>query len=154
MKKLLKQIIKGSTVILMSWIVVYGIVYAQQEGCSDTVGTCNPTFSRISESFAIDNSCRISPPLHRNRRLRPIHCSENFLSGCDAKNTCCKTDRCDRDHQYTYFNPSFFQYAYPLQKNVGSFHVNAGEQRAFETYILSTSLTAVPIYILTQSIII
>jgi len=152
MKNLLKNIIKGSTLILMSWIIVCGIVSAQQEGCSATVGACIPTFSRVN--FAIDNPCRISPPLHRDRRLRPIHCSENFLSGCDAKNTCCKTDRCDRDHQYTYFNPSFSQYAYPLQKNVVSFHVSAGEQSAFETYILSIPLKAVPIYILTQSFII
>ena len=154
MEKLLKKIIQGSIVVLMSWGVVSGIVYAQQEGCSSTVGTCIPTFNRISDSCATDSSCTASPPLRRNRRLQPIHCSENFLAGCDAKKTCCKTDRCDRDYQCRYFNPSFSQYTHPLQKNVGFFHANDGEQSALETYILSTSLKAVPIYILTQSILI
>lgn len=154
MKKMLKNIIKGSTVILMSWIVVYGIVYAQQEGCSATIDACIPTFSRISDSCIIDNTCRTLPPLQCNRRLQPIHIYENFLANCDEKNTCCKTDRCERYYQCTYINPLFPQYLHPLQKNVGFFHVNDREQSTFEAYILSTSLKAVPIYILTQSILI
>ncbi len=154
MKKLLKKIIQSSTVILISWIVVYGIVYAQQACCSNIADARIPTFSRISNSYTIDCHSRTSPSHHRNHRLQPIHCSENFLADCDAKNACCKTDRCVRYNQGTYFNPSFPQYAYPLQKNVSSFHVSDSEQRAFGTYSLSTSLKAVPIYILTQSIII
>jgi hypothetical protein len=154
MKKLLKKIIQSSKVILISWIVVYGNVYAQQACCSTIVDACIPAFNRISDSYTIGNSCRTSPSHHRNRRLQPIHCSENFLAEFGAKNACCKTDRCDRYNQGTYFNPSFPQYAYLLQKDVSSFHVSDGEQRAFGTYGLSTSLKAVPIYILTQSIII
>jgi hypothetical protein len=151
---LLKKIIQSSTVILIFWIVVYGIVYAQQACCSNIADARIPTFCRVSNSYTIDSHSKTLPPHHRNHRLQPIHCSENFLADCDVKNPCCKTDRCDRYNQGTYFNPSFPQYAYPLQKNVRSFHVSDGEQRAFETYSLSTPLKAVPIYILTQSIII
>ena len=155
MKKLLKKIIQSSTVILISWIVAYGIVYAQPACCSNIADARIHIFSIISNSYTIDGHGKTSPPHHRNHRLQPIHCSENFLADCDAKNGCCKTDRCDRYNQGTYFNPSFPQNAaHPLQTNVSSFHVSDGEQRAFGTYSLSTSLKAVPIYILTQSIII
>jgi len=153
MKISLKKIIQSSTLILISWIVVYGSVYAQQACCSTIVDACIPTFNRIS-NYTSNNSCRTSPSYHRNRRLQPIHYSDNFSADCDAKNSCCKTDRYNRYNQSTYFNPSFPKYAYPLQKNVSSFHAGDGKQRAFETYSLSTSLKAVPIYILTQSIII
>ena len=155
MKKILIKIIQSSTVSLIFWIVVYGIVYAQQACCSNIADARIQFFSIISNSYTIHSHSKTSPPHHRNHRLQPIHCSENFLADCDSKNACCKTDRCDRYNQGTYFNPSFPQYAaHPLQKNVSSFHVSDGEQRAFGTYSLSTSLKAVPIYILTQSIII
>ena len=155
MKELSKKIIQSSTVILISWIVAYGIVYAQPACCSNIIDTRIPFLTIISNSYIIDSHSRPSPSHHRNHRLQPIHCSENFLVDCDAKNACCKTDRCDRYNQGTYFNPSFPQNAaHPLQKNVSSFDVSDGEQRAFETYSLSTSLKAVPIYILTKSMII
>ena len=153
MIKLLKKTTQSSTLVLISWILVYGSVYAQQACCSTIVDACIPTFNRIS-NYTNNNSCRTSPSHHRNRRLQPIHHSQNFPADCDAKNACCKTDRCDRYNQGTYFNPSFPQDAYPLQKNLSSFHVSDGKQRAFETYSLSTSFKAVPIYILTQSFII
>ncbi len=152
MKNLLKKTTQSSTLILISWIVVYGIVYAQQACCSTIVDACIPTFNRIS--YTNNNSCRTSPSHHRNRRLQPIHYSQNFLADCDSKNACCKTDRYNRYNQSTYFNPSFPKYAYSLQKNVSFFDVSDGEQRAFETCSLSIPLKAVPIYILTQSIII
>lgn len=153
MKKLLKKIAQSSIVILMSWIVMYGIVYEQQACCSTIVDACIPAFSEIS-GYTNDNSCRTSPSYHRNHKLQPIHYPQNFPADCDAKNPCCKIDRCDRYNQGTYFNPSFPQYAYPLHKNVSSFDVSDGKQRASETYSLSTPFKAVPIYILTQSIII
>jgi len=153
MKQLLKKTTQSSTVILISWILVHGSVHAQQACCSTIVDACIPTFYRIS-NYTNNNSCKTSPSHHRNPRLQPIHCSDNFSADCDSKNACCKTDRYNRYNQSTYFNPSFLKFAYPLQKNVSSFDVSDSEQRAFETCSLSTPLKAVPIYILTQSIII
>ena len=153
MKQLLKKTTQSSTVILISWILVYGSVHAQQACCSTIVDACIPTFNRIS-NYTNNNSCRTSPSHHRNPRLQSIHYSQNFLADCDSKNACCKTDRYNKYNQSTYFNPSFPKFAYPLQKNVSSFHAGDGKQRAFETCTLSTPLKVVPIYILTQSIII
>jgi len=153
MKNLLKKITQSSTVILISWIVVYGSLYAQQECCSSIVDACIPTFNRIS-NYTNNHSCRTSPLYHSNLKLQSIHCSEIFSTDCDSKNACCKTDRYNRYSRGTYFNPSFPEDAYPLQKNVSSFDVSDGKQRGFETYTLSAPLKAVSIYILTQSIII
>ena len=153
MKQLLKKTTQSSAVILISWIVVYGIVYAQQECCSSIVDACIPTFNRIS-NYTNNNSCRTPPSHHRNIRLQSINCSENFPADCDSKNACCKTDRYYRYNQSTYFKPSFPKDAYPLQEIVSSFDVSDGKHRAFETYTLSAPLKAVSIYILTQSILI
>ena len=108
MKKLFKKIIRSSIVILIFWIVVCGIVYAQQQACCITiVDTCNLPFDRVPDSYAADSSFRVSPSHHRNSRLQSIHFSENFLADFDAKNACCKTNCCDRYNQGTYFNASF-----------------------------------------------
>jgi len=153
MKTILKITTQSSALILISWIVVYGSVYAQQACCNTIVDACIPTFNGIS-NYTSNNSCSTSPSHHRNHRLQPIHYSQNFLADCDSKNACCKTERYNRYNQGAYFNPSFLKYAYPLQKNVSSFDISDGKHRSFETYTLSAPLKAVPIYILTQSIII
>ncbi len=154
MKKLFNNIIQTITAILISWIVVYGIVYAQQVCCSTIVDARIPTSNRNSASYTIGNFCRTSPSHHHNNQLQSILCSKNFLADFDEGNTCCETNRCDSYNQATCFSLSFIQDLYPLlQKNVSSFDVSDGEQRAFETYSRSTLLKAVPIYILTQSII-
>ncbi len=151
MIKLLKKTTQSSTLVLISWILVYGSVYAQQACCSAMVDACIPTFNRIS-NYINKNSCRTLPSHHRNRRLQPIHCFENFPVDYYVKTACCETNRFDRYNQGAYFNPSFPKYAYPPQKNLSSFDISNGEKRAFETYTLSTPLKVVPIYILTQSI--
>lgn len=153
MKESFNKIIQISTAILISCIVVYGIVYAQQVCCGNIVEVCIPTSNRISVSYNIDNSCRISPSHYLNNQLQSNLCSKNILADFGPGNTCCETDRCDSYNQATYLSLSFIQDFYPLQKNVSSFDTGNGEQTAFEPYRLSTSLKAVPIYIITQSII-
>lgn len=153
MKESFNKIIQISTAILISCIVVYGIVYAQQVCCGNIVEVCIPTSNRISVRYNIDNSCRISPSHYLNNQLQSNLCSKNILADFGPGNTCCETDRCDSYNQATYLSLSFIQDFYPLQKNVSSFDTGNGEQTAFEPYRLSTSLKAVPIYIITQSII-
>ena len=153
MKKLFAKIIQSSTVILISWIVVYGIVYAQQACCSTIVDACIPAFSRISDSYTIGSFCRTSPSHHRNNKLQSNLCSKNIPADFGEGNTCCETNRCDSYNKTTYFTLSFIQGLYPLQKPLSAFDVISGAQTNFEPKSLSLSLKAVPIYILTQSII-
>jgi hypothetical protein len=153
MKESINRIIKTSTAMFISCIVVYGIVYAQQVCCSTIVDVCIPASNRNSISYNIDNSCRISPSHYLTNQLQPNLCSKNILADFGSGNTCCETDRCDSYNQATYFSLTFIQDFYPLQKNVSSFDAGNGAQTAFEPYSLSTSLKVVPIYILTQSII-
>ena len=79
--------------------------------------------------------------------------SKLILADVDAGNTCCETDRCDGYNQSKHFSRSFVQDFYSLQKNVSSFDAGKGSQTKFEPHRLPTSLKAVPIYIVTQSII-
>ncbi len=122
MKNLVKKIIQRSTVILISWTVVCGIVYAQQACCSTTVDACSPVDIR--------------------------------LSGCDVGTACCKTDRCNKYNRGTYSNHSLPQNVYPFQKIASSFQISDSKQIAFQISNISISLKPVPIYILTQSLII
>lgn len=153
MKKSFNKFIQTSTVILISSIVVYGIVYLQQVCCSPIVDACIPASNRISGGYTSSNSWTTFPLQNRNNRLQSFLCSKNVPADFGAENTCCETDRCDSYNQVTYFSLSFIQEFYPLQKSVSSFNTGNGAQTAFEPFSLSTSLKVVPIFILTQSII-
>ena len=153
MKKLFKKIIKTSSSIVISCIVVYGSVYAQQVYCGTIVDACIQASNRISGGYASDNSWTTSLSYRRNIQLLSNISSNNFLANFGAGNPCCETDRCDTYKQATYFSLSFFQDFYPHQKNVSFSDADFGAQTPFEPYRLLTSLKAVPIYITTQSII-
>jgi len=153
MKESFNKISQTSTAILISWIIVYGIMYAQQVCCSTTVDACIPISNRILGSYAIANSCETSPSHHCNNQLQSNFCSKNFLSDFGEGNICCETNRCNSYNQAKYFSLSSIQNLYPLQKTLSSFTVSSGAQTNFEPKSLSPSLKAVPIYILTQSII-
>ncbi len=153
MKELINKFIQTSSAILISIIVVYGIVCGQQVCCSTVVNTCIPSSNWNSVNYSIDNSCETSPSHYLNNQQVSNICSNNFLADFGAGNTCCETDRCNRYNQATYFSLSFIQDFYPLQKPLSSFNVISGSQNNFESKSLSTSLKAVPLYILTQSIL-
>ncbi len=138
---------------LITCIVVYGIVYAPQVCCSTIVNTCIPTSNRISVVYASGNSWTTSPSHQRSYQLRSNFCSKSFLADFGAGNTCCETDCRDSNNQAMYFSRSFTQDFYPLQKIQSSFNVICGAQTNFKPKSLPISLKAVPIYILTQSII-
>jgi len=153
MKDMITKIIHTITTILISCIIVYGIVYAQQVCCSTIVDTCISTSNRISVGYNIDNSCRISPSHNRNNQQQPTLCSKNIIADFGSGNTCCETNRCDGYNQVTEFILSVIQDFFPLQKNVNSFDAGAGAQARFESYNLLTPHKTVLIYILKESII-
>ena len=149
MKELIHKFIHTSSAILISCIAVYSIVYAQQVCRSTMVTTCIPTSNKISDSYKINNSCKTSPSHHFNSQLIQNTRFYNFGAG----DTCCEADHCDRYSQTTYISPSFRYDFYPLQKTASSFDAGNSAQTTFGPSNLPPSLKAVPIYILTQSII-
>ena len=153
MKKSLKKIIQVSSAIFITWIVVYGIVYAELVSCSTIVENCIATSDRVLVGNTNGNFWTSSSSHQRKNQLRSNFCSKNILAGCGSENTCCERDRCVNYNQANYFNLTYIKYFYPLQKDVSSFGAVNDGQTAFEPYYLSISLKAVPIYILTQSII-
>jgi len=153
MKKLFYKFILTSTVIVLSCIVVYGIVYAQQICGTNMVNTCISASNRILGGYTNDKSWTNSQSYDRNNQLRSNFCSKNVLADFGPGNTCCETDRCDSFNQATYFSLSFIQDFFPLLKNASSVDTSNGTQTTFEPFSLSTSLKVEPIYIMTQSII-
>ena len=80
MKEMFNKVIQTSTAMLLFCIVVCGIVYAQLVCCSTIVDACIPTSGRLSVSYNIDNSCRISPSHNRNNQQQPTLCSKNIIA--------------------------------------------------------------------------
>jgi len=151
MKVLIPKIIQ--TITLIFCIVVYGIVYAQQACCRTIIDDCIPTSNRMPVSYNIDNFCRISPSHNLNNQLQSTLCYKKILADFGSGNTCCETDRSDGYNQATEFLLSFIQNFYLLKKNLSPFDAGNGPTAAFQPYNLSTPYKAVPIYILTESII-
>jgi hypothetical protein len=153
MKDLIKKFIQINTAILLFIIVAYGIVYAQQVCCSNIAEACIPKFNRVSGSYFIDECCKISHTRNRNNRLQSANYSENLLANDSSDNTCCETDRCDGYNQATVCSISFIQDFFSFQPILSSFNADSGRQSAFHPNKRSTFHNAVPIYILTESII-
>jgi hypothetical protein len=154
MKDLIKKSIQIITAILLFIIVAYGIVYAQQVCCSKIAEACIPAFSQVSDSYFIDECCKISHTRNRNRQLLSSNYSENLLADFGSGSTCCETDRCDGFNQASVCNISFVQDFYPFQPILRSFDADSGGQSAFHPNKRSIFHNAVPIYILTESILI
>jgi hypothetical protein len=153
MKELLNKFILTGTTILISCVVVYGIVYAQQVCCNTIVSTCIQASNRISGGSTGGSSWTTSQSQHRNIQLQSNLCSKNIAADFGAGNACCQTDRCDSNNQATYFCLSFVQDFYSLQKYASFFDAGDGAQTAFDPDSLSASLKALPVYLITQSII-
>lgn len=153
MKEPLNRIIQTSTAIFLTWVVVYGIVYAQQMCCSTIVGACIPPSNIISASYINANSLTALPSHQQNRQLRSNLCPKNITADFGSGNKCCETNQCVSHNQTTYLNISFIPDVFPLQKGARVFDAGVGGRPAVESCSPSISPTAVPIYILTQSII-
>lgn len=153
MKGSINRVIQIGTMIVISCVVVYGFVYAQQICCSTITEVCIVASNRISVSCNINNSWRTSPSHYLNNQLLLGAVSNDFLSDCDAGNTCCQTDRCDNANQVIYCSLPSIQDCCPIQKDAIVSDSGSTPPATGKPYSLLTSLRAVPIYILTQSII-
>ena len=153
MKKLLHKNIQIIATILISCIVGYGIVYAQQVCCNTFADAYLPTFKIHSSTYYIYDPSKISPPYNVDYKLQPNLYFKNNLAGCGSGNTCCQTDRCDNYNQVTEFPLSFVQNFYLHKKNLSLLVTDNGAQTTNQPYSLSTPRKAVPIYILKESII-
>ena len=153
MKELNNKIIQTCTAIVIFGIIAYGIVYAQQVCCSTIGDACIPASNKISGGYNINSSCRISPSHNLNIQLQSSLCCKNILADFGTVNTCCGADRCDGFNQATVFSFSIIQDFYLLQKSLNSFDTGNGAQPNFIPYNFSIPHKAIPIYILTESII-
>jgi len=155
MKKLISRTIQISTGMVVSCIVAYAIVYAQQECCSTIADVCVTAFKRASVNHNVGDSRKTAPlcGLDENQRLSSV-CCNNFQADCGDANICCETNRCDSYQQAERFSLTYTQNPDPLNENVTSFDSGNRVQITNETYGPQTAPDALRIYILTQSIIV
>jgi|GEM_PF-2056846 len=153
MKHSFNKIKKAGTSVILSCIIIYGVVYTQQVCCSTVADAIIPTSNRISAGYSIDNTFGTSSLHNRDIPVLINPYIKNLLADFGTGNKCCETNRCDSNSHDTYVNLSLIQEIYSFPRHVSFFDSEKGVQDVFMPYIPSTSPNAVPIYIVTRSII-
>jgi hypothetical protein len=146
------KIIKTIIAIFIAWIIVYGIVYAQQSCSSISVDTCIRASNRTLDVLANYNPYKTSLSHHISKLPQSHDFSLKVAAEVDEKNTCCENSRCEAVKHKIYHNPPLPKPAFPLLKQV----IESDDALSLITLKpawQSTPLYSVPIYILTQSFI-
>lgn len=155
MKKPISRAIQIGTAAVVSCIVAYGVVYAQQACCGTVTDVCVAASNRAAVSYNVGDSGK-SAPLRgpgENQRLSSI-CSDSYPADCSDANVCCETYRCDSHQQTKRFSLPYRQDPGPLNEHVTRFDSGNRVQITRETYGSQEAPDALRIYILTQSIIV
>ena len=144
------QVIFG---LLISWLVTYGIVFAQPLCCGAITDKCIPAFNRVQIDETLGIKCKASLSHRRNLTQLWIAASEMLPKDVDAKSGCCENEPCV-GFNLTFYNHSSTQQCPILQvKKIDSFHATFGLQNLLNLKSQSIPLPTTSIYILTKSII-
>jgi len=153
MKEIYKKPAQLILVLLISWIVTYGIVFAQPLCCGTITDSCIPAFSRIQFDATLNIKYRTSLSHRRSPKLPAIAVSNILPKDVDAKSSCCENEPCDGVCITTCYKSSAQQRHILQVKKVGSFHATYGLQNILNQKSQSMPLQLTSIYILTKSII-
>lgn len=139
--------------LLISWIVTYGIVFAQPLCCLAITDRCIPAFNRIQTDAALSVKCRASLSCRRNLTQPWIAESEILPKDVDAKSNCCENEPCGVFNLTACYNTSSQRCPIAQNKEFGSLHVANGLQNTLDIESQLIPLHPTSIYILTKSII-
>ena len=153
MKETYKKPAQLTLALLISWIVTYGMVFAQPLCCGTVTDSCIPAFN--STQFDADHSikCRASLSHRCNPPVPAIVSSEILLADFDTDSNCCEKKPCDGFNQTKCFNSSSQQSPNLPVKKFGLVDAIDGFQNTLTQKSLSIPLRLIPIYILTKTII-
>jgi hypothetical protein len=153
MKGLLDKTIQIVSTLLVSCMIIYGVAYAQPVCCSTIITTCIPSSQKMSVGY--DNYSALRTSQSQDIKNRPLSnfCPDCFRTDFGSRNTCCETDHCKEYYPTTCLSVSFVNDHFPVQSNMKFFDATDNKQSTPESYSLSIIHKAVPIHILTQSII-
>ena len=150
MVKYLAQIISA---LVISWIISYGIVFAQPFCCGTIPDRCISAFNRIKTDAKLSIICRASVSHNRGGTQPWVIASELSVNNVNAKSSCCENERCDGFDLTTCYNSSSLQGPILQVKEFGSFQVTNGLQNTVNKESKSIPLHPTSIYILNRSII-
>jgi hypothetical protein len=106
MKSPAQKITQASMIILISWLVVCGFVFAPLVCCGNLVDECIPASKKMISASTLPVPCKASPSHHFKGNPIPIKFSVSLSIDHGPGDTCCEADGCDRNTRITYLNPS------------------------------------------------
>ena len=137
----------------ISWIVTYGIVFAQPLCCGAFADRCIPAFNRIQADATLSIKCSASLSDRRHPRLPWTAESEILPKDDDAESSCCENEPCGGVGLNTCYYTTSQQCPIAQVKEFCSFHVTNGLQSTLKVESQLILLYPTSIYILTKSII-
>jgi hypothetical protein len=153
MKNWFNKILLVCTAVSVSIVVLYGLVYAQQVCCRTLVDICISISERINGDNTRGTVWATYPSHQRNKKWRSTPCLDDYSGGFGEASTCCETDGCDSYNLNADFNLTSLTEFYLLQNIATSLNKGSGAQGTVESPQPTTSLKALPIYLVTKSII-
>lgn len=150
---MVKNLAQIFLVLLISWIISYGIVFAQPFCCGTISDRCISTFKRIKTDATLSIKCRSSVSHNRVGTQPSIITSELSLNKVNAKSSCCENEACDGFNLTTCYNSPSVQSPILQVKELGLFHVSTGLQNTLTRDSQSIRLQPASIYILNRTII-
>ena len=153
MKEMYKKPAQLTLALLISWIVTYGIVFAQPLFCGTIIDRCLPAFKRTQIDAALSIKCRASLSQRGNSQLYAIGSPVILQADYDDDVTCCEKKPCDGYNQTACFNSSPAQNSLFPVTRVGLVCANNGFQNALNVKSQSMPFRLKSIYILTKSIV-
>ena len=153
MKEMYKKPAQLTLALIISWIVTFGIVFAQPLCCGTIIDRCLPAFKRTHIDDAHSIKCRASLSQRRNSQLYAIGSPVILQADYDDDVTCCEKQPCDGFNQTKCLNSSSQQSPNLPVKKFGLVDAIDGFQNTLTQKSLSIPLRLIPIYILTKTII-
>ena len=153
MRIIFKKLTNALISLIIFGITVCGIVNAQNICCNEKLNSCNPISKGIVGADAADNISSRSLMHNQSDRIRTNTCSKQNMASFGSGQECCEIDYYELYNIDKHISPAVTKAAYSSQLNEYIEKSIIDSDHKFELYYQPYSTMAVPIYILTLSII-
>ncbi|MFH1491620.1 MAG: hypothetical protein ABII06_22140 [Pseudomonadota bacterium] len=149
MRDTVKIFERTAAAILVSWIFIYGLGYAQTTPCEGVA----EAGSRAATLCAMDSACATSPENPSGGPVIPIHCPADTRPCFGKTEACCESKLFGKHYRATDFTPSFRDLPGLLYHGWTPRAAVPEVRHACSSGNRSRATRTVPIYILKQSFI-
>lgn len=153
MKEIYKKTAQIGLALLISWIVSYGIVFAQPLCCGIIIDSCIPALKKTHLDATLKTKCGESLSHRPSLHLHAVVSPELLLADFGTDPNCCEKEMCAVFNQTVYSNTSSSKYPKLLAKWGNLIDFDSGFQNPLFQKTQSIPLRLTSIYILTKSMI-